>query len=169
MNELKPEDVMKENDFLVRGISKEQLAEERVQALREGYHAILRKNDALIAKLEAYIDTLNDDKANLVEQINEKDAEIERLKTEVKRYENTCGKLIVRDNGEVVGFIEGQEKTYIDKSIARVLRSMAVTTARSEAITEFAEMLCEGRLDNDPVVIAVEVAVKEMREDQNDD
>jgi NurA-like 5'-3' nuclease len=41
--------------------------------------ALLREKNALIAKHEAYIDTLNDDKANLVEQIEKKDAEIERL------------------------------------------------------------------------------------------
>ena len=35
-------------------------------------------------------------------------------------------------------------------------------TAKSEAIKEFAERLCEGRLSNDPVVIAVKVELKEM-------
>ena len=44
--------------------------------------ALLREKNALIAKHEAYIDTLNDDKSNLVEQIEKKDAEIERLTKE---------------------------------------------------------------------------------------
>lgn len=35
---------------------------------------------------------------------------------------------------------------------------------RAEAIKEFAEMLCNGRVANDPVVIAVKCAVKEMTE-----
>ena len=39
-----------------------------------------------------------------------------------------------------------------------------IKTAKSEAIKEFAEELCEGRVSNDPVVIAVRCAVKEMTE-----
>ena len=35
---------------------------------------------------------------------------------------------------------------------------------RDKAIKEFAEMVCEGRVSNDPVVIAVRCAVKEMTE-----
>jgi FtsZ-binding cell division protein ZapB len=35
---------------------------------------------------------------------------------------------------------------------------------KSEAIKEFAERVCEGRVSNDPVVIAVRCAVKEMTE-----
>ena len=34
--------------------------------------------------------------------------------------------------------------------------------AKAEAIKEFAERLCEGRVSNDPVVIAVKVELKEM-------
>ena len=34
--------------------------------------------------------------------------------------------------------------------------------AKSEAIKEFAERLCDGRVENDPVVIAVKCLVKEM-------
>ena len=39
-------------------------------------------------------------------------------------------------------------------------------TARAEAIKEFAERLCEGRVSNDPVVIAVRCAEEEMTEGQ---
>lgn len=34
--------------------------------------------------------------------------------------------------------------------------------ARAEAIKEFAERLCEGRVSNDPIAIAVKVELKEM-------
>lgn len=84
--------------------------------------------------------------------LRENDAEIERLKSEneylekVEQAFNDCVDQIQKDQTEV-------------KYLKHVIRA--------EAITEFAEMLCEGRVDNDPVVIAVEVAVKEMREDQN--
>lgn len=37
---------------------------------------------------------------------------------------------------------------------------------KNEAIKEFAERLCEGRVSNDPVVIAVKVELEEMTEDK---
>ena len=39
--------------------------------------------------------------------------------------------------------------------------SSAIQKAKTEAVKEFAERLCEGRVSNDPVVIAVKVALKE--------
>ena len=88
MNEMKPEDVMQALECCDRGSScvcdcdncpyygcdvpcKDKLHKDAL--------ALLREKDALIAKHEAYIDTLNDDKSCLVEQIEKKDAEIERL------------------------------------------------------------------------------------------
>ena len=40
-----------------------------------------------------------------------------------------------------------------------------IVNAKTEAIKEFAERLCDGKVSNDPVVIAVKCAVKEMTED----
>lgn len=158
MNELKPEDAMKENDFLVRGISKEQLAEERVQVLREGYQATLRKNDALIAKLEAYIDELNEDKSYLVGQIADlqqtvlkKDAEIERLKKELDDARRDCA--------------VAEQNHYECKK--------ELETARSEAITEFAERLkgrfnvcAKAKYSERTVHEVIDHIAKEMREKQ---
>lgn len=42
-----------------------------------------------------------------------------------------------------------------------------IIEAKSEAIKEFAERLCEDRVSNDPVVIAVKAELKEMT-GQND-
>lgn len=39
---------------------------------------------------------------------------------------------------------------------------------KTEAIKKFAERLCDGRVSNDPVVIAVKRTVKEMTEEQNE-
>lgn len=161
MNELKPEDVMralechyKEWQIPTDGIDHcEQdcpyygVDNCSVKLVKDAF-ALLRKYRAEIENYKSiaeYQQSSNMKRGSELEEkdkvIAEKDAEIDRLEAEIKRYENTCGKLIVRDNGEVVGFIEGQEKTYISKEIARVLRSMAVNTARAEAIDEFAEML----------------------------
>ena len=40
----------------------------------------------------------------------------------------------------------------------------SIKNLKSEAIKEFAERLCEGRVSNDPVVIAVKVELEEMTE-----
>ena len=44
------------------------------------------------------------------------------------------------------------------------IKCVELKVARAEAIKEFAEMVCEGRVSNDPVVISVRCAVKEMTE-----
>lgn len=49
-----------------------------------------------------------------------------------------------------------------DQAIINALHRMG--QIRAEAIKEFAERLCDGRVSNDPVVIAVKCAVKEMTE-----
>ena len=46
-------------------------------------------------------------------------------------------------------------------AMATTLSNSAKAT-RNEAIKEFAERLCEGRLSNDPIVIAVKCELKEM-------
>lgn len=38
--------------------------------------------------------------------------------------------------------------------------------AKSEALKEFAERLCKGRVENDPIVMAVKSELKEMTEVQ---
>lgn len=123
-NELKPEDVMKENDFLVRGVPQEQLAAEREQALREGYKALLREKDARIKELEeaqgaeftCFVGEPHKvDHCPYVDELVKKDAEIERLTTLAR-----LGNMRANDY--------------------RAMRDKA-KTARAEAITEFAERL----------------------------
>lgn len=50
-------------------------------------------------------------------------------------------------------------------NMARAMPNIAKAT-RIEAIKEFAEYLCDGRVSNDPVVIAAKCAVKEMTEEK---
>lgn len=80
--------------------------------------------------------------------INRQNAEIERLKEETEEYPFKCK---VGNNSEVHSkSIEDYDKLIGDIS--------------AEAIKEFAERLCNGRVSNDPVVIAVKVELKEMTE-----
>ena len=85
MNEMKPEDVMRALECCVNGSCADCPNDEIgtysqcITLVMKNALALLREKDALIAKHEAYIDNLNDDKAYLVEQLNEKEAKIERL------------------------------------------------------------------------------------------
>jgi len=107
--------------------------------------------------------------------INRQKAEIERLNGEVKEKTETIDFL----KDQVVGWNNNycELKTKLktakaDKVIAErhekdardlfkgVVGQLAV--AKSEAIKDFAERLCKGRVSNDPVVIAVRAELKEM-------
>jgi hypothetical protein len=76
----------------------------------------------------------------ILDLINRRNAEIERLT-------NKCESVFLCHDEEI-----GQAKKW----------------ARAEAITEFAERLCEGRVSNDPVVIAVKVELEMMKEGVTD-
>ena len=58
----------------------------------------------------------------------------------------------------------------LEQNLANVTATMAkcecCIIARAEAITEFAERLCEDRVSNDPVVIAVKTELKMMKGEQ---
>lgn len=131
MNELKSEDVMKALECFANGkrCEGEQCAYFKLRVgfcgsdLAKDALALLREKDALIAKHEAYIDTLNEDKSCLVEQIEKKDAEIERLKKDREE-------LIVTLKMNDAPFPEGLQIVH-DFCEKR----------KMEAITEFAERL----------------------------
>ena len=72
--------------------------------------------------------------------------EIERLREERERLLKECKKC--------------GRKT--QKTICKL--QMQIIRAKAEAIKEFAERLCDGRVSNDPVVIAADALLKEMTE-----
>jgi hypothetical protein len=53
------------------------------------------------------------------------------------------------------------------ENLKAVLEERDENTIKSDTVRKMREMLCEGRVSNDPVVIAVNVAVKEMLEGKN--
>lgn len=109
--------------------------------------------------------------------INRQQAEIERLQKLQKPTETSGFKI---ENGKVVFYtniLNGYRHEYKDlEEIAKELNLMLqscykcdevvspykgnLKTAKTEAIKEFAERLCEGRVSNDPVVIAVKTEFK---------
>ncbi|MEE0980486.1 MAG: hypothetical protein U0K91_02285 [Acutalibacteraceae bacterium] len=83
---------------------------------------------------------------DILDLINSQQAEIERLEERIIEVQR-CDKEL----------IETLHKVHEEK----------IETAKAEAIKDFAERLCEGRVSNDPVVIAVKVELKEMVGDNN--
>lgn len=83
------------------------------------------------------------------------------------RRANKIGTSLDKKNQELRAEIERlTDMIHRQSDVVEEQRDMLdeIKTARSGVIKEFAEMVCEGRVANDPVVIAVRYAVKEMTE-----
>lgn len=82
------------------------------------------EKDSLIAKYEAYIDNLNDDKACLVDQIEQRDAEIKML------------------NGLLVKAVsDAEQERFQCKNLCEPTYKYLLETARNEAIDELANRI----------------------------
>ena len=94
------------------------------------------------------------DMAFLEDFINRQKAEIERLNKNLDNMTKTA-KQIKQEYEKVLNHY------FIDTEINNG------ETPRQRVITEFAERLCEDRVSNDPVVIAVKTELKMMKEGVN--
>lgn len=113
--------------------------------LKDVLDLINRKN-AEIKKKDTEIDIIIRKKETLRDELAEKQAEIERLKQ--------TPKCIYSYDGEMIEYcVEGP--CSVEKTIESI---------KTEAYKEFADRLCEGRVSNDPVVIAVKVELSELTE-----
>ena len=79
----------------------------------------------------------------------EKDALIEDYRQELGR-----ARVALNDANAEIERLEALNSKLLEKC----------SKVRDEAISEFSDMVCDGRVSNDPVVIAVRVAEKEMKE-----
>ena len=121
------------------------------------------------------------------EEINRQQEEIKKLEN-IERFADKLLKKqeteIERLNVELVGMCGACEsyKMHYDNTQAEIERLKAerdkehdycnhymimCAKAHSEAIKEFADKLCEGRVSNDPVVIAVKAELKMTEEKEN--
>lgn len=73
-----------------------------------------------------------------------------------------CGDCLYRKNCQLLG--RHKKPLVVEGCTAFVNEADFIARHKSQAIKEFAERVCEGRISNDPVVIAVRCAVKEMTE-----
>ena len=92
------------------------------------------------------------------EIVKRQKSEIEGLKKEIENLESTQ-----EISPEAKHFVD----TKADKVISLLNKAIkSQEQIEAEAIKDFAAYLCDGRVSNDPVVIAVKCAVKEMTEEQ---
>ena len=88
--------------------------------------------------------------------INRQKAEIERLQTVKKHIQN----LILRD----CDYPDPESyNNAFKKALERLHNNCNI---KAEATISFAKRLCDGRVSNDPVVIAAEALLKELTEDK---
>ena len=84
-------------------------------------------------------------------------AEIEELQSEIK---------ILKDSNINLHELYQNEKEKVAKAKRKVIDiGRALKTAKAEATISFAKRLCDGRVSNDPVVIAADALLKEMTEE----
>lgn len=113
--------------------------------------ATLEKNALdLINSLQAEKEALIAGQETMSKYIEEQQAEIERLQESIE----------LMKGAKCVYSYDGETLEYCTASPCPVYKT--AEQIKSEAIKEFAERLCEGRVLNDPVVIAVKAELKEM-------
>lgn len=84
-------------------------------------------------------------------------AEIEELQSEIK---------ILKDSNINLHELYQNEKEKVEKAKQKAIDiGRALKTAKAEATISFAKRLCDGRVSNDPVVIAAEALLKELTEE----
>ncbi len=149
MNELKPEDVMRalelHADHLTENCHEcpygDKLGDFEKQCviyLVEDAIDLLREKDKAIYFFQSAANLHEAEYNELVAKTEYQDAVIERLQ----------------------GALKAEER---HNELTMECAKKALANARVEAVSEFAEGLCEGRVSNDPVVIAVRCAEKEMK------
>ena len=93
---------------------------------------------------------------NVIDLINRRNAEIKELQSEIK---------ILKDSNINLHELYQNEKEKVAKAKRKVIDiGRALKTAKADATISFAKRLCDGRVSNDPVVIAVDTLIMEMTE-----
>lgn len=97
-----------------------------------------------------------------IKELCEEDCRIHRELNPIKDYP-------LREKDKEIERLEGAlkaEERHNELTIECAKK--AIDNARAEAVSEFADMVCEGRVSNDPVLIAVRCAEKEWKETEHD-
>lgn len=120
-------------------------AKELLKKLEEAYNAYYDTSKSMPYDFDKTIRETAICLENAITEINRQQAEIERFSRAIHNMSTTT---------------EVQTRAENEFQWLQINR---VKQARAEAITEFAERLCEGRVSNDPVVIAVKVELEMMK------
>ena len=108
--------------------------------------------------------------AKTLDLINRQKAEIERLQKAnglLKYLKEAVHRIEIGGKEEVVEY--ASDEAFHNAITNKINLMCNVQTAKSEAYKEFAERLCEGRVSNDPVVIAARVELSELTERKEDE
>ena len=96
-----------------------------------------------------------------IKELTEKDEKLTKVITDLMREGETY--LKQRDAFQNrVKYLEKENARLVEDN--HILATEFKDNVKSDTVKKFAEVLCEGRVSNDPVVIAVKVAEKEMSE-----
>lgn len=101
----------------------------------------------------------------LKDLINRQKAQVEKLMKQIERLIKQWNEDDILLNPKLLAVVaerDGIHRRYIDD--LEKIHNDEVKTAKSEAIKAFAERLCKGRVENDPVVIAVKAELAESKE-----
>lgn len=140
-----------------------QEAEERIiKALKKILELMCYEGDlqrsAIISKSLDLINRLQRENGKNEKIIKAADRLIETQKAEIERLE--------RENERLA---EDWSNVTIEKDLLFDEAKALIEKAKAEAVKEFAGRLCEGRVSNDPVVIAVKVELEMVGEQRKED
>ena len=79
-------------------------------------------------------------------------------------YNARCVVRLMRDALDLINRQKAEIESLKHRKTELQIRNQELQHEKSEAIKEFAEGLCDGRVSNDPVVIAVKVELERMKE-----
>ena len=99
---------------------------------------------------------------SVLDLIIRQQAEIEKLQTVIFKKEDLM-QLLHKEHQQTVDELQRKNAELQYENLQMIA---SIENLKSKATKEFAERLCEGRVSNDPVVIAVKVELEEMTEDK---
>jgi pyruvate formate-lyase activating enzyme-like uncharacterized protein len=120
---------------------------------------------AVITSQEQKIKELTEQRDGCELTIHECESDIKRLTEENERLRGENARYEAENHAEFNKWLKLEEAT---KQHHAELFKEAKIAVKADTVRKFAERLCEGRVSNDPVVIATNVVKKEMLEANNE-
>ena len=130
------------------------------------HYALLEQCLVFICHQQSRIEALQMDKEQLKNDIANERMNLEHTEEQLTVMTDLCRKRQALTE-TLQKYYENMENSIYEFRQAQAEIKFHKEQLKAEAYKEFAERLCEDRLSNDPVVIAVKVELKEMVGDNN--